>query len=56
MIYSKNLPQGHTLTQGDLDYARPLNLDIMDAETIIGKKLSRSVNAYTTVSAADLGN
>jgi N,N'-diacetyllegionaminate synthase len=56
VIYSKNLPKGHTLTQDDLDYARPLNLDILGVETIIGKKLSRNVNSYTTVSVDDLGN
>lgn len=56
LIYSKNLPKGHTLTQDDLNYARPQNLGIPGADNIIGKKLSRNVNSYTTVKLDDLIN
>ncbi len=56
LIYSKNLPKGHTLAQDDLNYARPQNQDIPGAENIIGKKLSRNVNSFTTVKLDDFSN
>jgi N-acetylneuraminate synthase/N,N'-diacetyllegionaminate synthase len=53
-IYSKNLPSGHTLTLKDINYARPLNSDLLDLKEIIGKKLSKSVGAFTTINIDEL--
>lgn len=53
LIYTRNLPKGHVITMEDLDYARPLNPNIQNAEILIGKVTTRVVNAFNSVAPED---
>jgi len=56
LVYCRDLPRGHILTHEDFDFARPFDAKVPDMESIVGKRLRRSVSAYHSVAPADYSN
>ncbi len=53
IIYSRDLLAGDILSPNELNYARPLNPDVPNFESVLGKRLTRSVSAFHSVSPDD---
>lgn len=50
VVFSKNLPSGHKITNSDLEFARPLDPKVPNKELLLGKILKVDVLSYTSVS------
>lgn len=53
IVYARSLPAGHLLEASDLSYARPLNNNFPNFDSVIGKRLNKSVLAFHSVDESD---
>jgi len=56
VVYCRDLPIGHILTNSDLDFARPFDPRIPSIESLLGKRLTREVSAYHSVAPEDFSS
>jgi N,N'-diacetyllegionaminate synthase len=54
IVYSNSLSMGHELTASDFNFARPLNAEFPNIDSVIGRRLKRNVEAFFPIVREDL--
>ncbi len=54
IIYSKDLKIGHKLSYEDMTYARPMNVSLNNLSELVGRELTKSVEAFHSIKIDEL--